>query len=49
MMMMMMVVAAAAMMIMIIKRKKMTEDIRIEDTAIFFDLIVSLCVEWSKA
>ena len=43
--MMMMMTAAAAMMMMIMKRKKMTEDIRIEESAIFFELIVSFCVE----
>ena len=43
--MMMMMTAAAAMMMMIMKRKKMTEDIRIEESAIFLDLIVSFCVE----
>ena len=48
-MMMMMMMTAAAMMMMIMKRKKMTEDIRIEESAIFFDLIVSFCVEWLKA
>ena len=47
--MMMMMMMTAAMMMMILKRKKMTEDIRIEESAIFFDLIVSFCVEWSKA
>ena len=46
--MMMMMTAVAAMMMMIMKRKKMTEDIRIEESAIFFDLLVSFCVEWSK-
>ena len=40
---------AAMMMVVIMKRKKMTEDIRIEESAIFFDLIVSFCVEWLKA
>ena len=49
MMMMMMMTATAAMMMMTVKRKKKTGDIRIEESAIFFDLIVSFCVEWLKA
>ena len=49
MMVMMIMTAAAAMMMMTVKRKKMTEDIQIDESAIFFDLIVSFCVEWSKA
>ena len=48
-MMMMMMTTAAAMKMMIMKRKKKVEDIRIEESAIFFDLLVSFCVEWSKA
>ena len=45
----MMMMAAAVMMMMTVKRKKKTGDIQIEESAIFFDLIVSFCVEWSKA
>jgi len=48
-MMMMMTTTAAAMMMMIMKRKKMMEDIRMKESAIFFDLIVSFCVEWLRA
>ena len=48
MMLMMMMMAAAVMMMMTVKRKKETGDIRIEESAIFFDLIVSFCVEWLK-
>ena len=48
-MMMMMMTTAAAMVMMIMNRKKKTEDIRIEESALFFDLIVSFCVEWLKA
>ena len=47
-MMMMMMMTAAAMMMMIMKRQKMTEDIRIEESSIFFDIIVSFCVELLK-
>ena len=48
MMMMMMTAAAAAMMMMMTVKRKKTGDIRIEGSAIFFELIVSFCVEWSK-